>query len=70
MSSKNFTESTRCNDYVSCISLALISSRLVLRLSAIEILLPTSRPSKDARLVRWQHYKAVRKYCAGGKNLD
>ena len=32
--------------------------------------LPTSQPSEDARLVRRQHYRAVRKYCAGGKNLE
>ena len=32
-------------------------------------LLPTSRPSEDARLVRWQYYRAVQKYCVGGKNL-
>ena len=34
------------------------------------VLLPTSQPSEDARLVRRQHYRAVRKYCVGGKNLE
>ena len=32
-------------------------------------LLPTSQPSEDARLARRQHYRAVREYCLGGKNL-
>ena len=32
--------------------------------------LPTSQPSEDARLVRRQHYRAVLKYCVGGKNLE
>ena len=27
-------------------------------------------PSEDARLARWQHYRAVRRYCAGGQNLE
>ena len=33
-------------------------------------LLPTSQPSEDARLASRQHYRAVRKYCVGGKNLE
>lgn len=31
------------------------------------LLLPTSQPSEEARR---QHYRALRKYCAGGKNLE
>ena len=34
------------------------------------VLLPMSQPSEDARLARRQHYRAVRKYCVGGKNLE
>ena len=35
-----------------------------------DYLLPTSQPSEDTRLVRRQHYRAVRKYRVGGKNLE
>ena len=29
-----------------------------------------AQPSEDARLARRQHYRAVRKYCAGDQNLE
>ena len=40
------------------------------KLKLLMLVLPTSQPSEDARLVRRQHYRAVRKYCVGGKNLE
>ena len=39
-------------------------------LNNLRILLLTSQPSEDARLVRRQHYRAARKYCVGGKNRE
>ena len=32
--------------------------------------LPTSQPSEEAEAGEVAHYGAVRKYCAGGKNLE
>ena len=47
-----------------------VKDKKVSSLRAMKILLPTSQPSEDARLARRQHYRAVRKYCVGGKNLE